>query len=241
MHWNPIFSGITASSVWRQPDHVRLAWIAILANKDFKTHKVRTNALILADQARISRDNAEDALRVLCSPDPDSLDPEFEGRRLEKLPAGGYLVLNGEKYSRLMAEFKKKEYDRDYAAERRAASKLANPEFNGEHHRPPEPEGPQPDPLEIPENLKTQPFTNAWQQWMTFRRGMKACKDWVTLFRKQLSWLSEMGPEIATECVNASIRNGWQGLFDPRLKKGNSKQPNGRQMTNDEIVRQAVS
>ena len=97
-----------------------MAWIAILANKDFKTHHVRTNALILSDQARISRENAEDAIRVLCSPDPDSLDPEFEGRRLEKLPAGGYVVLNGAKYSKLMAEFRKKEYDRERKREERA-------------------------------------------------------------------------------------------------------------------------
>lgn len=123
VHWNPIFSGITSSSIWRQPDHVRLAWIAILANKDFRTHVVRTNALILSDQARISREKAEDALTVLCNPDRDSLDPAFEGRRLEKLPSGGYLVLNGDKYSKLMARFNKLVYDRETKRIERAKPK----------------------------------------------------------------------------------------------------------------------
>ena len=80
------------------------------------------------------------------------------------------------------------------------------------------PTGPQPDPLEIPDNLKTQTFVAEWQRWMTFRRGMgKKPKDWAVMFREQLDWLAKMPAATATECLGQSIRNGWQGLFEPKV------------------------
>lgn len=119
MSWNPLFGEIVDSSVWRLPLHVRVAWITVLAMKDFRTHKIRTNPYLLADKAKITEAQAAEALEVFLSPDKHSLNPDNEGRRLQKLDAGEYLVLNGAWWSKRMAKENKKQYDREYAESRR--------------------------------------------------------------------------------------------------------------------------
>lgn len=70
--------------------------------------------------------------------------------------------------------------------------------------------------LEIPSNLKEDKFLVAWAEWIQFRWTLKAIKDPVTLFRKQLEQLAIWGPENAVASLNASMMNGWQGIFAPR-------------------------
>jgi uncharacterized protein YdaU (DUF1376 family) len=73
--------------------------------------------------------------------------------------------------------------------------------------------------MELPEKFKTTRMVNRWQVWQTHRRGMKKAKNWAVLFNEQLSWLSQFDEDTAHEILSASIRNGWQGLFEP---KGNT-------------------
>lgn len=73
-----------------------------------------------------------------------------------------------------------------------------------------------PDPLEIPESLKTPEFVKAWGIWMNIRRGLKKPKDWATMFRAQLEWLAGYDSATACEILGASTRNGWTGLFEPK-------------------------
>jgi hypothetical protein len=63
---------------------------------------------------------------------------------------------------------------------------------------------------------------------MNVRRGMKKPGNWVTLFRSQLDWLAPYPPEVATEILNTSIRNGWQGLFHPDGKNANPRNRTAR-------------
>lgn len=72
--------------------------------------------------------------------------------------------------------------------------------------------------FEIPEVLKTREFMCSWERWKTHRRAFKKPKDWAIMFHEQLVWLSKFGAKSATEIVNASLRNGWQGLFEPRTE-----------------------
>jgi hypothetical protein len=51
----------------------------------------------LADMARVSDDECRRALTVLSSPDPDSRTKDNEGRRIEEVP-GGWWILNYEYY-----------------------------------------------------------------------------------------------------------------------------------------------
>ncbi len=40
------------------------------------------------------------------------------------------------------------------------------------------------------------------------------------MFREQLDWLAPFGAATATEILSTSIRNGWQGLFEPKRGSG---------------------
>jgi hypothetical protein len=49
----------------------------------------------------------------------------------------------------------------------------------------------------------------------------------VSFFRGQLDWLSEMGPDLAVQCLTKSIIGNYQGLIDPRdSMKTNGGSPN---------------
>ncbi len=56
----------------------------------------------VAHRARVTNDEACNALVTLESPDPASSDPANEGKRLEKVP-GGWLVLNAEKHRSMVS------------------------------------------------------------------------------------------------------------------------------------------
>ena len=97
------------------------------------------------------------------------------------------------------------------------------------------PEVVQIDPLDIPVELHSPEFSSAWQQWMTFRRGMsKKPADWAVMFGAQLGWLKTFGAAEATVMLNESIRNGWQGLF-ARNQNAHSRS-NNRPNRNEGIV-----
>lgn len=75
----------------------------------------------------------------------------------------------------------------------------------------------------IPTALKSELFEETWGKWMKFRRGMKKPGDWNALFSEQLQWLSRFQQATAIEILNQSIRNGWQGLFEPKENNHASK------------------
>lgn len=94
--WTPLFQQIVASSVWGAEDHVRLAWITLLAitGRDGVAH---TTVGGLARLANIPYDKAVHAVEVLSSPDLDTLTQEKEGRRIERV-SNGYRLINFGKY-----------------------------------------------------------------------------------------------------------------------------------------------
>ncbi len=101
--WTPLWGKIVDSSIWREPDHVRIVFITMLALKD-RDHIVRANAYNIANRANKTEAEVLDALRVLSEPDGKRLEPQpHEGRRIKKVPEG-YLFLNGEYYRKMMVE-----------------------------------------------------------------------------------------------------------------------------------------
>jgi hypothetical protein len=127
--WTPLFSDIVDSSVWRLPAYVRVAWITILAMKDYRTHKFRTNPYLLADKAKITEEEAEEALRIFQEPDKRSLNPDNEGRRIKQLENGEYVVLNGAIWSKKMAAENRRAWDRARKREERANGGELPPSF----------------------------------------------------------------------------------------------------------------
>lgn len=91
-----LFSGITESSIWVQSDKVLRVWIAMLARAD-ANGTVEGSIPGFANLCMMSADDMREVVAILSGPDPDSRDPDHEGRRIEAFN-GGWMVLNYLKY-----------------------------------------------------------------------------------------------------------------------------------------------
>jgi len=109
--YTKVFGSIIHSTIWRDDDHVRLVWITMLAMAG-EDGVVEASVPGLMDAARVTRGNVEDALERLMSPDPDSRNPDHEGRRIAAID-GGWLLLNHDKYKYKMSKEEKLERDRE--------------------------------------------------------------------------------------------------------------------------------
>jgi len=90
--YTKLFSTIVASTIWREPDHVRIVWITMLAMSN-ADGVVEASVPGLADLARVTVEQCEDALFRLRTPDPYSRTKDNEGRRIADVD-GGFLILN---------------------------------------------------------------------------------------------------------------------------------------------------
>ncbi len=112
-----LFSSITASTVWCEPDRTRLAWITMLAMADSRG-RVWASIPGLASMARIPLEDARIAVAAFLAPDTDSRTKEHDGRRIEEID-GGWRLLNHEKYRAIRDEESIKESKRNYINARR--------------------------------------------------------------------------------------------------------------------------
>ena len=91
-----LFASILDSSVWAEDQETRLLWITMLVKAD-REGVVRASTTGLARAANISVESCKRGIDVLQAPDLDSKDPDYGGRRIEKID-GGWVVLNLKKY-----------------------------------------------------------------------------------------------------------------------------------------------
>lgn len=129
--YTKVFNSIIYSTIWREPLHVKVLWITMLAICD-KNGEIHASSSGLADAARITDEQCEEGLKKLQSPDPKSGTPDHEGRRVEKIDNAHWLILNHGKYRDLMSEEDKKEKGRIRQArydekKRKEASSKENP------------------------------------------------------------------------------------------------------------------
>jgi hypothetical protein len=175
----------------------------------------------------------------LCEPDPHSRCPDCEGRRLLLLDGHrnwGWRIVNYAHYRNLRNDEARREYfreaQRSYRKKLKDVKDMSNTNFDS----------------------LSQSFTSAsvsvsvlkegvrgrFLEWMKFRRGMgKKPSDWVTLFNKQAQWLLQFSEEDQIEILNQSMRNGWQGLFEPKRKKGWTPMEGERESKLDREMREA--
>jgi hypothetical protein len=97
-----LFGTLLHSSIWVEDPSTRLVWITLLlmANRD---GYVRASPSGLARAANVSKEDTVRALEVLAAPDEESGSPEYEGRRIEAVE-GGWFLLNYSKYRELRTE-----------------------------------------------------------------------------------------------------------------------------------------
>ncbi|MFW6124617.1 MAG: hypothetical protein ACOC46_00605 [Pirellulales bacterium] len=82
-----------------------------------------------------------------------------------------------------------------------------------------------PEDTELPAALATDAFRRAWSDWIGYRRDRRLTLTARTL-SQQLKALAAMGESGAIASIEASIKNGWQGLFGPH--KGTAKNARSR-------------
>jgi hypothetical protein len=89
-------SGIVYSSIWTESLATRVVFLGMLAIKDHEgfVHGVKSG---LARILNVTREQLEEALTVLTSPDPDSRTKDEEGKRVLEVD-GGWFVVNHQKY-----------------------------------------------------------------------------------------------------------------------------------------------
>jgi len=87
---------IVMSSIWGEPAHVRLLWITMLAVADCDGN-VEGSVCGLANLARISVDECQQALSALQAPDPHSSDGGT-GERVRLLEDGVWHIINHARY-----------------------------------------------------------------------------------------------------------------------------------------------
>ena len=90
--YSKLYSGILTSSIWCEPDHVLRVWIAMLAHCDAGGY-VPGSIPGFASMARVGIPEMRESIKILSSPDPDSRNPDNEGRRIKTID-GGWQILN---------------------------------------------------------------------------------------------------------------------------------------------------
>jgi hypothetical protein len=78
-----------------------------------------------------------------------------------------------------------------------------------------------PDQPDMPAVLSLSPeFVAAWDRWTAHRRELRKPLT-PTATRQQFAELERMGPEDAVAAIDQSIRNGWTGIFAPKVPRPN--------------------
>jgi len=119
LSFTKLFSSITESTIWVEPDHVRIMWITMLAMAD-RRGRIWASVPGLANRARVTVEHCEEALARLSQPDKYSRTPDNDGRRIEPID-GGWRLLNYDKYREMRDVETTREAKRNYINRKRHA------------------------------------------------------------------------------------------------------------------------
>lgn len=134
MGYTKLFSSIVHSTIWREPAHIRLVWVTMLALAD-QHGEVQASIPGLADAARVTLQECEAALARLMEPDPYSRSKAEGGRRIETCP-GGWRLINHGHYRRLQSEEQRREQAAERKRRQRARERERENEPQVERHAP---------------------------------------------------------------------------------------------------------
>jgi hypothetical protein len=127
MSWSKLYSSIVHSSLWTEPDHIRILFITLVAIADREGYVFGSrNGLIRLANLDPDECAKADPFQALMDPDKDSSDllrnPENEGRRIEAV-AGGFRILNFPYYRGLRHEDDRRDTNRE--AQRRHRERVS--------------------------------------------------------------------------------------------------------------------
>lgn len=117
--YNKLFTKILDSSIWLEDLSTRIVWITFLAAMDEEGFASFSSIENLAYRARVSEEQAKEAVERLEAADPKTPEDEFQGRRVERVP-GGWMILKAPYYRDLVSRERAKECTRERVARFRA-------------------------------------------------------------------------------------------------------------------------
>lgn len=130
MAYSKLHSSIVNSSLWTEPDSVRILFVTLLAICD-RDGVVYGSKPGIDRIANIDPDDSEEAWTCLLSPDKNSSDkiraPQHEGRRIEEV-SGGFRLLNFEYYRGLRNDDDRREQNRTAQARFKAKVSQGKPQ-----------------------------------------------------------------------------------------------------------------
>ena len=106
--YTKLFGTIIHSTIWQEPLSVKVVWITMLALKD-RDGIVRSSIPGLAAAAGVTLDECVASLEKFQQPDKYSSTTENEGRRIQVVD-GGWFVLNHHKYQEMLSLEDRKAY-----------------------------------------------------------------------------------------------------------------------------------
>jgi len=223
---------IVMSSIWNEPPDVRCVWITLLATKDENGY-VRGNLLSLARTANVSVEATKHAIDVFQQPDPVSNTPDNEGRRIQAVP-GGWYVLNhaiyrGKDYREHEAE-RKREYREKHKVSRTcpghvpdsSASASVSASVSDRERVQGKGKKSGSSCAEIPAALQAvEGFADIWPRWIESRKALKKPPT-PHAQELMLKTLAEH-PEHSVAAVEKCVLSGWQGFAWPWFFKDTDK------------------
>lgn len=107
----PLWSSIVDSSLWLEDDWVIKIFLTMVAKKDYD-HVYRGHTFNLAQQSKKTEQQVLEALTILSAPDQHRVEDTLNAGRRILAHEEGWLIINGEKYQKLMQREAKRARDR---------------------------------------------------------------------------------------------------------------------------------
>lgn len=76
--------------------------------------------------------------------------------------------------------------------------------------------------LVFPGDLNCEEFRKAWERYEAYRRESKMRRLKDSTVEAKLAEMATWGKSAAIEAIENTIRNGWQGIFEPKNGRGES-------------------
>ena len=213
--YTKLFSSIVHSTIWREPHHVRLVWITMLAISD-KNGIVEASVPGLADLSRVTLDECKDALNRMQQPDEYSRSTNHEGRRIGCVD-GGWLLLNHAKYRERLKADDERERKRLWWEENRGKGKLDAPSENSTSLE--KPSLTDPDPSSTPtskssKNIYTPDCETFWKAYDRKIAKTDTYRHWKAADRAgKLPPIADVVAAIKVYLASQRVREGYR--LDP--------------------------
>lgn len=118
-----LFSSLTRSTIWDEDNETRIIWITLLALADQHGY-VGGSVPGLAHEARLTVGATQKALDKLAAPDKDSRTKDHQGRRIEFVDRG-WFIINYRKFRDLRDDDVRRAYERTRKRQQRQRNKQA--------------------------------------------------------------------------------------------------------------------